>query len=206
MIAAVVLAAGASLRMGEQKLLLPFGDSTVIGHVVDQVIASEIDRTVVVTGHNRARIESALAGRPVALVHNENHAEGMLSSVRCGLAAIPEDVHAFLIVLGDQPNVTSSTVDALIEAFRSGQHGIVVPACGDRTGHPLVVASRFRNAIMSRFDAVGLRGLLREHPGEVQRLDVPDSGVMFDMDTPEDYERERARRNQSCGMAGASEE
>lgn len=206
MIAAVVLAAGESRRMGRQKLLLPFGEKTVIEHVVDRVLASAVDRVVVVTGRDHDALETAIGNRNVAVVCNARYAEGMLSSVRCGVAAFSGEVRGFLFVLGDQPSVSTDTINRLLDEFRTNRHGIVVPACGDRTGHPVVVASRFRDAIMTRFDGVGLRGLLREYPGEVSRLQMQDDTVLFDMDTPTEYERERARNAHSTGKAVDYEE
>lgn len=192
MIGAVVLAAGESRRMGKQKLLLPFGGRTVIEHIVTQVGASRVDRTVVVTGHDREGVELALAEHDVTFAHNADYRDGMLTSVRCGLAALPDDTTAFVIVLGDQPSIRPEIVDALINAFEKGTHGIVVPMHSDDTGHPIVIAAKYRSAIMTQFDKDGLRGLIYGNPGEVLRAPAASADVLRDMDTPEDYERELA--------------
>ena len=105
MICAVVLAAGLSRRMGVQKLLLPFAGKTVIAHIVDQILASNIDDIYVVVGHESERVRRELSERNVTIVSNPDYESGMLSSVRCGLAALPEECRAVLVALGDQPSI-----------------------------------------------------------------------------------------------------
>ena len=114
---AIVLAAGRSRRMGTQKLLLPFGGTTVVAHVADELLASAIDHVLVVVGRHAEAIAAALAGRPVALVANPDHDGPMLDSVRCGLRALPPGCEAVLVALGDQPAVTTTLVDAMASAF-----------------------------------------------------------------------------------------
>jgi molybdenum cofactor cytidylyltransferase len=192
MIGAIVLAAGESRRMGTQKLLLPLAHTTVVAHIVDRVLASRADRTVVITGYSRDAVESALAGKPLAFAHNADFKDGMIGSIRRGIEALPAECRAYLVVLGDQPRIRTETIDALIDAHAKKSHGVVVPEHCGTTGHPVLVAARFRDAIMARFDAEGLRGLLRENPLDVLRVPVTDDGILFDMDTPADYARERA--------------
>lgn len=190
MIGAVVLAAGESRRMGRQKLLLPFGGKTVIRHIVDQLAASRVERIVVVTGHDRVGVADAVSGANVELAHNGGYARGMLTSVRCGIAALPPETAGFLIALGDQPNVNPDVVNALIDTFTRGSRGIIVPMHDNDTGHPILISARYREAIMTQFDDTGLRGLIYGRPDEVLRLPVGTGDVLRDMDTPEDYERE----------------
>lgn len=194
MICAIVLAAGRSTRMGVQKLLLPFGRHTVIGRIVDEVAgSSDVDRVVVVTGADAEAVTDALDGRDVQFVHNpEPHAE-MLSSVRCGLAELPGDCEAVLIVLGDQPSVQSHWVAQLVEAFRTRRRGIVVPVYEGHRGHPMLIAARYRPEILTAHDDAGLRGLLDTHDDDVLRLPIQTSAVLEDMDYPADYLRELER-------------
>ena len=177
--------------MGTQKLLLPFAGRTIIGHITAQVLASPADQTVIVVGHDAAAIKSALVGQQVEFVPNPDIEGDMLSSVRCGLRAVPEACDAVLVVLGDQPSITSDLIRQLIEAGSvSGGRGIIVPVYGDKTGHPPLFSTRYSQEILTRYDDVGLRGLLQAHAGD--RLDVPiaSSSVLRDMDYPEDYRRE----------------
>ena len=191
MIAAIVPAAGFSCRMGTQKLLLPFGNTTIIGHVVNELLCSRVDEVYVVVGHQAERVEAALSGRSVSIVVNPDYAQGMLSSVRCGLRALPAECEAILVALGDQPAVTAELVDTMVEAFRTGRHRIVVPVHGGRRGHPLLFSADYRPEILTQHDDQGLRGLLRAHPDDVCELPVSTAAVLSDIDYPEDYQRER---------------
>jgi molybdenum cofactor cytidylyltransferase len=189
MICAIVLAAGRSRRMGRQKLLLPYGGRTVIGHVVDQVRGGPVDRTLIVAGADHDGVAAALAGREVSLVRNPDPEAEMLSSVRCGLRAVPRDCEAVLVALGDQPSLTSELVRVLIEAYRDSRRLIVVPVHGGRRGHPLLFSMRFAQEIQSRYDDVGLRGLLAEHSDDLLEVEAESEAVLMDVDTPEDYRR-----------------
>ncbi|MCX7016470.1 MAG: nucleotidyltransferase family protein [Candidatus Sumerlaeota bacterium] len=188
---AIVLAAGRSRRMGGQKLLLPFAGQTIIAHVVDQLLQSEIDETHVVVGADSVRIAEALAGRSVSFVSNPGPDADMLSSVRCGLRALPPQCEAVLVALGDQPSITTDLVNEMLRAFASCGKGILVPAHGGRRGHPLLVSLRYRDEILTCYDADGLRALLRAHPGDVHDLPVAAASILSDVDTPEDYRRAR---------------
>jgi molybdenum cofactor cytidylyltransferase len=193
MICAVVLAAGRSSRMGVPKQLLPWQNTTVIGHVVDQLLRSRLDQIYVVVGHEAARIAAELADRPVHLVSNPDYHCGMLSSVRCGLAALPPACEAIMIVLGDQPAISTGLVDSLAESFRAAGRGILVPVHAGQRGHPLLLCARYRQEILTCYDDVGLRGLLHAHPDDLWELEVPTAAVLSDMDDPQGYRRELAR-------------
>ncbi|MHC4170125.1 MAG: nucleotidyltransferase family protein [Planctomycetota bacterium] len=190
MICAVVLAAGLSRRMGVQKLLLPFGGKTVIGHIVDQILAGAVDRTYVVVGHESERVRRELSERNVTIVSNPDYESGMLSSVRCGLAALPSECRAVLVTLGDQPSVTSKLIDQIVRSFDKGEKKILVPFYNGRRGHPVLFSTVYRDEILTCYDDVGLRGLLHAHPENVFELSVSTSAVLSDMDCPQDYRRE----------------
>jgi molybdenum cofactor cytidylyltransferase len=195
MICAVVLAAGRSRRMGTQKLLLPFAGSTVIAHVVDEVIRSDVDHVCVVVGRDGEAVAAALGDRPLRIVANRDPTSEMLSSVRCGLRALPDDCHAALVALGDQPGLSAGLVNALIAAHRSGGKRIAVPTYGGRRGHPLLFSLAYREQVLRDYDEVGLRGLLWDHPEDVLEVQASSSAVLEDMDTPEDYRRELSGQN-----------
>lgn len=190
MIAAIVLAAGESRRMGRQKLVLPYGEKTVIEHIVSQVVASEVAQTIVVTGHDVQVVEAALLGMPVTFVENPRYKDGMLTSIRAGLQTVTLAAEGFMVVLGDQPSIDAPTINQLIEGFRTVEKGIVVPRYDNDTGHPIIISMSYRDDVMTKFDDTGLRGLIYGHPEYVHRLPVQAPGVLRDMDTPEDYERE----------------
>ena len=198
MICAIILAAGCSRRMGVQKLLLPFAGKTVIGHILDEVLRSPVDETIVVVGRDAARIAEALAGRRVTLVTNADTEGEMLSSVRCGLAALPPECEAVLVALGDQPGISADTIRRMIEAFRTAGRGIVVPVHGGKGGHPILFSVRYREEVLTQYDDVGLRGLRQAHPEDVLELPAADPAVLTDMDLPEDYRRELKRFCKDC--------
>jgi molybdenum cofactor cytidylyltransferase len=195
-IAAIILAAGRSRRMGTQKLLLPWGGKTVIEQIADQILLAGLQPVLVVIGADAAAdtaaIAQALAGRPITLAHNPNRDAEMLSSVRCGLKALPGDCEAALIALGDQPAIRTELIDSLIQAYQTAGRGIVMPTCRGKRGHPTMIAARYFGEILSGYDGVGLRGLLEAHPQDIHEVIVTDPAVLADIDHPDDYQRELA--------------
>ena len=174
--------------MGTQKLLLPFHGRTVIEQVVDAILAAGIGQVFVVVGQDGAQIAQALAGRAVHLVANPDAAGDMLSSVRCGWRALPAECAAVLVALGDQPMVGAALIRQVLRAYAESEHGMVVPVHHGQRGHPLLIAARFGEEILTQHEAVGLRGLLQAHPREVGEVSVTTSAVLTDFDTPEDYQ------------------
>jgi len=189
MICAIVLAAGRSERMGRQKLLLPLKDRPIIVRVVDELLRVPVSRVLVVVGRDAGPIQAALCGREVSFVRNPDSAGDMLGSVRCGLRALPESCEAVLVALGDQPGLSHQLVGGLIGAFRESGRSIIVPAHGGRRGHPVLFDARFREEMLTRFEGVGLRGLLAAHPDKIHRVPVLSASALEDLDTPEDYQR-----------------
>lgn len=189
MIAAILLAAGESTRMGQSKPLLPFGDSTLVEHIVEELLASRLDRVCVVLGHEADRVRAALEGCPVQTVLNADYREGMLSSVRQGLRALPPETEAVLVTPIDQPGLTRGLVNALIDAYRRNSTDIAVPTHQGRRGHPLAFSARYIPEILTDFDDAGLRGLLARHAVNVLEVPLNDPAVLDDTDTPEAYQR-----------------
>jgi molybdenum cofactor cytidylyltransferase len=193
MICAIILAAGKSLRMGTQKLLLPFAEQTVIGHVADQVIKSPIRQVLVVTAEQSEQIAAALKGKRLSIVINPDFEGDMLSSIRCGLRALP-GCEAVMILLGDQPAIRSELVGEMIKIFETTNASIIVPTYRGRRGHPILFSSKYCDEVQKRFDNVGLRGLLGAHPEQVHEMKVDDEAVLADMDVRQDYQRETSRQ------------
>lgn len=192
MICAVVLAAGRSRRMGTQKLLLPFGATTVIAHVAAEFLGSVVDEVYVVVGHDGQRIAKELPRDRLSIVANPDDDADMLDSVRCGLRALPQECEAVMVALGDQPGVTSQLINEMIQSFRTTDKGILVPVYRGKRGHPVLLSTCYCPEILTHYDDVGLRGLLWAHPEDVFELSVPTSAVLADMDYSGDYRRERA--------------
>jgi molybdenum cofactor cytidylyltransferase len=192
MIYAMILAAGRSRRMGAQKLLLPLGDRTVIARIVDEALRSPVDRVFVIVGPGENDVIKALSDKRVDFVINPDVEGEMLSSVRCGLHAMPDDCTAAIVVLGDQPGIAADVIALLVETFQSSGRGIVVPIHGGRRGHPLLISMCYRDEILNCYQDVGLRGLLRAHPEDVFEVEIAAPEVIEDMDVPEDYDRAKA--------------
>ncbi len=194
-IAAIVLAAGKSTRMGTQKMLLPLGTRSVIETVVDEILAAKAAGIrpviVVVSTYQRSgeAIASRLGNRSVTLSENPDPDGEMLSSLRCGLKGLPENCKAALIALGDQPAIQMAVIQRLAAEFKSNCKGIVVPTHGGKRGHPMLVAAKYFPQLLSQHDGVGLRGLLAEHADDILSVPVDDESIHEDMDFPADYER-----------------
>jgi molybdenum cofactor cytidylyltransferase len=191
MIGAIVLAAGRSERMGTQKLLLPLGGKPVIACVVDELLRSPVEVTLVVIGRDGAGVREGLASRPVQFVENPDPTSDMLASVRCGLRALPTGCSGRLVVVGDQPGLDHAVVEAMIAVFRCDESRIIVPASQGRRGHPLLFGIAVGEEVLRCFEGEGLRGLLAAHPEAVVELPVQDAATLEDMDTPADYARQQ---------------
>lgn len=179
--------------MGTNKLLLPFAGSTVLACVVDAYLEAHVHCVLVVVRPGDAPMRAALAGRAVTFVENPDPEGDMLSSVRCGLRALPGTVQTVAVSPGDQPALTGTTVREMLEVFRTttraGAQAILVPVQRGRRGHPLIFAARFRGELLTSHDGVGLRGLLERHAAELVEWVTEDAAVLQDLDTPADYER-----------------
>ena len=193
-IAALVLAAGQSRRMGgRNKLLEPVDGIPMVVRAVDAALAGVDAGVVVVTGHQHEQVAEVLEGRDVRLVHNPRYGEGLSTSLAAGLAALGEDVDAALVCLGDMPRVTRAHVRRLVEAFDPLEgRAICVPLWNGKRGHPVLWARRFFPEMCDIKGDVGARHLLGEHADLVCEIPVDDDGVVRDVDSPAELERLRA--------------
>lgn len=191
MIAAIVLAAGLSRRMGQAKLLMPVGGRAIIRYVVESVLAGGVDSVWVVTGPDVEPIEAALAGFEVQIVVNPAPEEGQAGSVRTGIAALPPSVDAVLIALGDQPSLAPSIIPALLAARRASPKLIVAPRYRDGQGNPVLFKREIFPELLRLTGDQGARPIIQKEPARVEwvELDLP---MPPDVDTPDDYEKIRA--------------
>jgi molybdenum cofactor cytidylyltransferase len=194
MIWAIILAAGESKRMGQAKLLLPFGKTTIIETVVESVISSKVDKTLVVLGSRRRQIKERIGRFPVATTYNPRYRRGMLSSVIRGLEALPHSGEAAVVVLADLPGVPTSVIDSLIEGFRREKKGIIVPVYRKKRGHPFLLDLKYKEEIEHLSPGIGLRELLQRHPEDIFEVGVSTPAVLRDIDNAEDYSRATKKR------------
>jgi molybdenum cofactor cytidylyltransferase len=190
-VAAIVLAAGRSQRMGRLKPLLPFGDRPMLARTVERLFAAEeISPIFVVTGFGAEEIARSLREYDLVFVPNPDYAAGeMLSSVQAGVRALPEDCAAFLLALGDQPMVLPATFRALIAAWRETHAPLVAPTYEGRRGHPVLFSAECRAEILALSAGETLKTVVARHAARRIEVPVPDPAIRMDVDTPEDYER-----------------
>jgi molybdenum cofactor cytidylyltransferase len=186
-IAALVLAAGRSSRMGgPNKLLENIAGRPLVRIVVEAALASRARPVIVVTGHQRDRIESALAGLPVTFVHNAGFADGLGSSLKTGIAALPAQADGVIVCLGDMPQVDAALIDRLLGAFDPDKGALaVVPTIGGKRGNPVVWSRRFFPDLMAVEGDVGARHLIGRYAEAVTEVPLSSSAALTDIDTPE---------------------
>ena len=194
-LAAVILAAGHSKRMGLPKMLLPWGQTSVLGQVVATFAACGTHEIIVVSGGAREAVEAEtrrLADQfPVRCIYNPQHETGeMLSSLRCGLSALGPQTDAALIGLGDQPQVSPEAVQQVISAFAATQAALIVPSHNLRRGHPWLAQRALWSQLLAVQPPQTLRDFLNASAAQISYVET-DSTVLKDLDTPEDYRREK---------------
>jgi molybdenum cofactor cytidylyltransferase len=186
-IAAIVLAAGRSTRMGgPNKLMAEIAGKPMVRITVEQALASRARPVIVVTGHERARVEAALAGLDVRLVHNPGYAEGLSTSLKAGLGAVPPESDGAIVGLGDMPQVSAALIDRLIGAFDPARGALaVVPTIDGKRGNPVVWSRRFFPDLMALEGDVGARHLIAAYAEAVVEVPVTERAALIDVDTLE---------------------
>ena len=188
-IAALLLAAGSSSRLGTNKLLVELGGEPLIRRAARRALAAGLDPVIAVLGHEAKRIRGALQGLPVTLVGNPRHAEGMPASVHAGLAAVPDNCAAAMVLLPDMPLVTAPMLSELAERFRATGTPLVISLYGQTAAPPTLYARALFPALLAA--AEGGRQAVGEHRHLAAEVRWP-AELMMDLDVPEDLERLRA--------------
>lgn len=194
MIWAVVLAAGESKRMGKPKMLLPFGESTILETVIRSLLDANFPNVLVVLGAESTRLSELLCNYPVQTVYNPNYSQGMLSSVQAGFAALPSVAQSVLVVLGDQPTVSAPVLERIMAAAQNSHDSIVLPVYQGRRGHPVLIPAKFRTEITSLSHSIGLRQLLQCHPDAVLEIRVDSPEILQDIDDPQAYQEALSKK------------
>ena len=192
-ITAIILAAGKSTRMGSPKMLLPWGNTTVIERVISTFSKAGIEDILVVTGGASKQVEAIILDckkrYPVRSVYNEEYVAGdMLSSLQCGLRHLTDSgIGAAMIGLGDQPQIQERSVRLLLEAFSKTESPLVVPSFQMRRGHPWLVARRLWNELIEMDATQSPRDFLNAHAHDIHYVNMDTPSILADLDTPEDY-------------------
>jgi molybdenum cofactor cytidylyltransferase len=187
---AIVLAAGASSRMGTQKLLLPYEGKTIIEKVIEQVESVVQSDIIVILGSHHDEIRDKIGKPHLKYKQNMQYAEGMLSSVICGFKALPDDTKAALLFLGDQPQIPSGVALEVVSAWKKSGKGIVIPVYSGQRGHPVLIERRYRQEIEQLDPEQGLRILSKIYSSDVQEVECSYQEILRDIDTPDDYNQE----------------
>ena len=192
-VAAIILAAGRSTRMGgPNKLLAELNGKALVRIVTEQALASKAQSVIVVTGHQAEEVEKALRGLNVTFVRNPDFAQGLASSVKAGIAAVPDNADGAVICLGDMPLIDARLIDRLIEAFAPDRgHLIAVPVSDNRRGNPVLWSRRFFNELKTLDGDIGARHLIARHGEAVAEVPVEGFGAFLDIDTPQALEDAR---------------
>jgi molybdenum cofactor cytidylyltransferase len=204
-IAAIVLGAGRSSRMGgPNKLLAEINGKPLIRMVVEQALASRARPVLVVTGHQRERVEAALSGLPVQFVHNPHFADGLGTSLKAGIAALKPNIDGTIVCLGDMPQVDAALIDRLIGAIDPDKGALIaVPVIEGKRGNPVVWSRRFFADLMTVEGDVGARYLIGRYAEAVAEVPVDGTAALTDVDTPEAFAAVKAELEKTRAVADA---
>jgi len=186
-LAAIVLAAGRSTRMGgPNKLLAEINGRPLVRIAAEEALASKARPVIVVTGHQRERVEAAVRGLDVVLVHNPNFAGGLSTSLKAGIAAVPADADGIIVCLGDMPQVDAKLIDRLLSAFDPEKGAlVVVPTIDGKRGNPVVWSRRFFPELAALDGDTGARHLIASYPEAVTEVPLTGNAALVDVDTPD---------------------
>lgn len=186
MISAIVLAAGFSSRMKTNKLALQYGPTTVLNHVILELVKSKVDEIIVVTTQNE-NIEGVIT------VINPHPQKGLTSSIKIGVNAASGQSAGYMICLADMVKLSSEDYTLLAEEFNKAYSKnpscILLPRFNREKGNPVIFSSKYKSEILHHEDPEGCKGIIKQHPDQIVWIDMDNDAVLIDMDTPEDYNR-----------------
>jgi molybdenum cofactor cytidylyltransferase len=184
----LVLAAGSSTRMGQNKLLLDMAGRKLVRHVVENAIDAGVGPVLVVLGHEAERVQAELTGLGCQTLLNANHAHGQRTSLQAGVASAAPDTRAIGVLLADMPFVTPAMIRGVVERYRSSSAPLVVSRYGDVTAPPIVYDRALFAELLALSEPQCAKAVIRRHRDEAESVAWPDSALR-DIDVPEDYAR-----------------
>lgn len=188
MIAALILAAGQSRRMGKPKMLLPWGTNTILGQVIQEFQAAGVNDIIVVTGGDRPEVERVAEASSARTVFNAAYAsEEMLSSLQIGLRSMASGADAAMVALGDQPQIQRQTIERIAQYYAERGASVIVPSYRMRRGHPWLVARERWDDILRMQAPQTPRDFLNQNADSIRYLLVDTPTILQDIDTPQDY-------------------
>jgi molybdenum cofactor cytidylyltransferase len=190
MIAGLILAAGESSRMGQDKALLTYGDRTFLEIIVATLHEAGIERVGVVLGHHAEQIQGAVTLEGAEIVINRDYARGQTSSLQAGLRALESaDLEAVVLCLVDHPLISADTVRVLVASFRRSGAPVVIPTFQNQRGHPVLIARTLFSALLSLDPGEGANTVIGKHDDAAKFVEVGDEGILIDVDNPDVYRR-----------------
>ena len=203
---AILLAAGESRRMGELKALLPWQGSTLLEHQTAALLEAGVDRVVVVLGHRASELEAKLKGKDwVSCTVNPDYLQGKTTSLKAGLRAIEEFEPGVILILNvDQPR-KPETIRKLLQNHLAGDSLITIPTFNGKGGHPIAIASELLPELKSiEEESEGLKAVTRRHEKSTARVDLGTRDILWDLNTPEDYQQALGGDSPSGAKPGGS--
>ena len=199
-VAALILAAGASSRMGSPKQLLDWEGRPLVRAAAEVALAARLDPLLVVVGGAQAAVADALAGLPLRIIANPDYAAGQSTSLRAGIAALGQDADAVVVLLGDQPFITAAIVERLVAEWQASGAAIVAPTYAGQRGNPVLFAHAVFPELLAVEGDQGARSVLAADRARVRLVAFDNPRPLADIDTPEDYARLREGRGQDDKM------
>ncbi len=187
--AGIILAAGASSRMGKPKQLLPFGKTTLLGQVIHNARQSDLHEIIVVLGHGADKIQQSLDLSGTRTILNPAYQSGQSTSLKAGLDAVSDPCQGIMFLLGDQPLVTADIINHLTSLFADSPDKIIIPCLDGQRGNPVILPLSLFPHIPSLSGDRGARALFDRFKHLILRVPVLDPAILTDVDTPADYQR-----------------